>query len=333
MRTLKLKLVEDNYSIRIEGIKQIKSNAYFIKTKDGKEYFLKVSRVDKEHVDFILKIFSHLKNTSFKSHLIEFQKTVDGGFYFLDGHKRVYLLCKWIDGRSADFRNVFDLKVAVSVLHHLHKASLSFAEEMEDSFYPSYQEVFRRKYSQVIQIKNIIHQKDNLRYFDEIFLNVLSRFEGRFVESIYMMKKVEKHFKKENQRVLIHHDPAHHNFIFSQTGVYLIDFDYAMVDYDVHDFVNLGVRVLKTNDWDINVFRIYLKCLNDKNIIKKFWLQTFWILMYFPQEIWQVGLQYYFEKQPWTEEYFLKRLKGAERIQIGKEMIIKKIAGGIFKCH
>ncbi len=333
MGTLELKLVEENYSIRIERIKQIKSNAYFVKTKDGKEYFLKVSRVDKEHVDFILKIFSHLKNTSFKSHLIDFQKTIDGGFYFLDEHKKVYLLCKWIDGRSADFRNVFDLRRAVSILHHLHLASLSFAEELEGSFYPSYQEVFRRKYSQVIQMKNIIHQKDNIGYFDEIFLNVVSRFEDRFVESIHMMKKIEDYFKEENQRVLIHHDPAHHNFIFSEKGVYLIDFDYAMVDYSVHDFVNLGVRVLKTNDWDINVFRIYLKCLDDKNIIKKFWLEVFWILMYFPQEIWQVGLQYYFEKQPWTEEYFLKRLKGAERIQAGKEMIINKIAGGIFKWH
>ncbi|WP_041741730.1 CotS family spore coat protein [Caldicellulosiruptor kronotskyensis] len=331
MGTPELKLVEENYYIKIDEIKQIKSNAYFVKTKDGKEFFLKVSRVDKEHVDFIIKIFSHLKNTSFKSHLIDFQKTIDGGFYFLDNHKKVYLLCKWIDGRSADFRNVYDLRRVVSILHHLHLASLSFAEEIKDSFYPSYQEVFCRKYSQVIQMKNIIHQKDNLSYFDEIFLNVLSRFEDRFVESMHMMKKVEDYFKEENQKVLIHHDPAHHNFIFSEKGVYLIDFDYAMVDYSVHDFVNLGVRVLKTNDWDRNMFRIYLKLLQDKNILNKFWLQTFWILMYFPQEIWQVGFQYYFEKQPWAEEYFLKRLKGSERIQAGKEMIIKEFAGGIFK--
>lgn len=54
-----------------------------------------------------------------------------------------------------------------------------------------------------------------------------------------------------------------------------------MVDYSVYDFVNFGVRVLKINDWDINVFWIYLKCLDDKNIIKKFWFEVFWILMYF----------------------------------------------------
>ncbi|BCS81951.1 phosphotransferase [Anaerocellum diazotrophicum] len=333
MGTLELKLVEENYYLRIEKIKQIKSNAYFVKTKDGKEFFLKVSRVDKEHVDFIIKIFSHLKNTSFKSHLIDFQKTIDGGFYFLDENKKVYLLCKWIDGRSADFRNVFDLRRAVSILHHLHLASLSFADKIEGSFYPSYQEVFRKKYLQVIQMKNIIHRKNSLGYFDEMFLNILSKFEDRFVYSINMIKTIENYFRKENRRVLIHHDPAHHNFIFSEKGVYLIDFDYAMVDYSVHDFVNLGVRVLKTNDWDRNIFRIYLKFLHDINISKKLWLQIFWILMYFPQEIWQVGLQYYFEKQPWTEEYFLKRLKGAERIQHGKEMIIKEFSGGCFKWH
>ena len=30
--------------------------------------------------------------------------------------------------------------------------------------------------------------------------------------------------------------------------------------------------------------------------------------MEFPQDYWQVGIQYYWEKQPWGEDFFLKKL-------------------------
>jgi hypothetical protein len=31
--------------------------------------------------------------------------------------------------------------------------------------------------------------------------------------------------------------------------------------------------------------------------------------MEFPQDYWQVGIQYYWEEQPWGEEFFIKKLK------------------------
>jgi hypothetical protein len=31
--------------------------------------------------------------------------------------------------------------------------------------------------------------------------------------------------------------------------------------------------------------------------------------MEFPQDFWQVGFQYYVEKQPWSEEFFVKKLR------------------------
>ncbi|WP_307188772.1 hypothetical protein [Caldicellulosiruptor naganoensis] len=89
------------------------------------------------------------------------------------------------------------------------------------------------------------------------------------------MKKIGSYFSMLNKKVLVHHDPAHHNFIFACGNVYLIDFDYAVFDYDVHDFVNLGIRILKTNDRDINIFKFYLKLLKEMNIPQKFWFEVF----------------------------------------------------------
>ncbi len=61
MEGINFKLVEKNYSIRIKKVEPIKTHAYFVQTRDKKEYFLKLSKVDKWHVDFILSLYSHLK--------------------------------------------------------------------------------------------------------------------------------------------------------------------------------------------------------------------------------------------------------------------------------
>ena len=76
--------------------------------------------------------------------------------------------------------------------------------------------------------------------------------------------------------------------------------------------------------WDLNkayfIINEYSKyySLNDEDlgIIKAF--------MVYPQDFWQVGLQYYVEHQPWTMDYFLLRL---ERVIQDKEMREKFLKG------
>lgn len=330
-----MKLIEKNFSIKIKDLRQIKTNAFFVKTKSEYDYFLKWSRVDKAHVDFIIEIYTHLKSTNFKSHLIDFEKTRDGGFYFLDQEGKIYLLCKWVEGRSADYKSTKDIERAIVLLDQLHQCTIDFKVKDYDKVLLPYEDIFKNKYSQIKLIKNIIHQKNKAAKaepFDRYYLNAITKFEDRFVECIAMMKKIGKEFRKTNPCVLIHHDPAHHNFLITNDNIYLIDFDYAVTDYDVHDFSNLAVRILKTNEWDVNKFRLYLKLLISKNIPRRFWFEVFWLLMRFPQELWQVGIQYYFEKQPWRKEYFIKRLMGAVEIQTKKEMVLNKLIGGKGIC-
>ncbi|WDC85020.1 hypothetical protein PL321_05665 [Caloramator sp. mosi_1] len=80
------------------------------------------------------------------------------------------------------------------------------------------------------------------------------------------------------------------------------------MDTHLHDLSSLLIRNLRYGNWDIKLFNFILNeygryvpvTLEEVNLIFCF--------MEFPQDFWQVGLQYYVEKQPWTEENFLKRL-------------------------
>ena len=155
------------------------------------------------------------------------------------------------------------------------------------------------------------------RFTEEQILDFLKQAE----ESTCMIKESPYYEISEKSKKLgefCHHDLANHNFLIGKDGnVYLIDFDYCIMDTHLHDLTSLIVRNMRYGVWDTRKAyfileeynRVYPTDMKDLMVIKA--------LMTFPQDFWQVGLQYYTEKQPWTMEYFLMRL---ERIVNDREI-------------
>ena len=44
--------------------------------------------------------------------------------------------------------------------------------------------------------------------------------------------------------------------------------------------------------------------------------------MEFPQEYWQIGIQYYWEKKNWGEEFFLKKLEKMNEDKVDRQILI-----------
>ena len=57
----------------------------------------------------------------------------------------------------------------------------------------------------------------------------------------------------------------------------------------------------KTGDLIINNYREVLEVTDDELKIMKYFIM-------FPQSFWQIGLQYYWEQQPWNEEVFINKI-------------------------
>ena len=111
------------------------------------------------------------------------------------------------------------------------------------------------------------------------------------------------------RRGFCHHDFANHNILIDEDeNIKIIDFDYCILDSNLHDLSSLIIRSMKSNGWDTNIANIVLDgysknitvCEDELNIMKEF--------IRFPQEFWQIGLQVYWEQQPWGEEFFIKKL-------------------------
>ncbi len=110
-----------------------------------------------------------------------------------------------------------------------------------------------------------------------------------------------------------HHDYAHHNVLVNKNGeVSIIDFDYCILDTHLHDLSSLLIRKMKNGKWDLSSAVYILDAYSSIYPVLKDDIVIMAAFMEFPQEFWQIGLQYYLENQPWEEENFLSKLKKIE---------------------
>ncbi|WP_125153314.1 CotS family spore coat protein [Clostridium rectalis] len=304
-------LVEEKYDLNIQSIEKIK-NVYKIYTNED-NYCLKVINYNFPHFLFILSAIKHLQNNGFEKipEIIKNKKKED----YISIEKSYAYLTPWINCRECNYDNPLDLKLATIKLAQLHNKSLGF--NVTDNMNPrigwkQWEKSFKNKKQEIIKFRNIIIKKWRTTEFDNAYLKSMSEEIRRIDEGLKNLQKTN-YFNKMREEMekkgFCHHDYAHHNILIEDNKkVNLIDFDYCILDTHLHDLCSLIIRVMKNGKWDIKNAINILDCYSNIYPIKQDDIPIMAAFIEFPQAYWQLGIQYYFEKQPWGEEFFINKL-------------------------
>lgn len=304
-------LVESNYNLIVIKTEKIK-NAYKIETTEGLKC-LKLSKYDEGQFMFIIKAIKHLCQEGFDSILHPYS-TIIGDDYI--GFKGGFgYLCDWINAREADFKNPVEVKLCVEALAKLHLKSRGYLPPKETkvrNYYGKWLKKFKKRCDELLYFKAIIVSKETATQFDKEYLKYFDMHYKQALKCICdleassYLKVMEDH---RNLSSICHHDSANHNFLITKDlNIFMIDFDYCILDSHLHDLGSIILRNLKYNDWDMTRLQFILEVYRELIPISYLEEYLLFCFMEFPQDFWQIGLQYYIEKQPWEEEYFLKRL-------------------------
>jgi hypothetical protein len=79
---------------------------------------------------------------------------------------------------------------------------------------------------------------------------------------------------------------------------------------------------MKNGKWSISNTLFIIEAYSVINNIMKEDVPIMAAFMEFPQDYWQVGIQYYWEQQPWGEDFFVKKLKKVDADKEEKEEFI-----------
>lgn len=303
--------IKEQYGIDVTECIKIK-NIYKLKSNHG-EYCLKLIKYQYPHFYFILSAILHLQRQGFNK-VPEIIDTVKGEKYIKLGDLHAYLT-PWVISRESNYDNPIDLMRAAEKLSELHVCSEGFTltKEMKPRIgWFTWTNVFSTRIDEIMDFKKRIGQKAVKSEFDKLYTSLIEEEVRRAVASIENLKEsnyVEMMEKEVLKRGFCHHDYAHHNVLVeTNNDISIIDFDYCILDTHLHDLSSLMIRAMKDGKWEIEKADFIIKAYEANKPVLPEEIDIMAAFIEFPQQFWQIGLQYYWEQQPWDEEFFIKKL-------------------------
>jgi CotS family spore coat protein len=304
-------IVENNYNIHIVDIEKVK-NVYKIGSGE-EQYCLKVIKYELPHFLFILGAIKHLQDNGFEKIPPIIKTKKDESFVKL-GDFHGYLT-PWLEARKCNYDNPLDIATAATKLAQLHLRSRGF--EVAPYMKPrvgwfKWIETFKTRRREILDFRRIICAKEKHTDFDVMYIDSmkeeLERCD-RAIDNLINSEYLSKMNSEIQYKGFCHHDFAHHNVLIEKDGsVNLIDFDYTILDTHLHDLSSFLIRSMKYGKWSLENARHLLDAYNSVYEVEDTDIPVMAAFMEFPQDYWQRGIQYYWEKQAWGEEFFLKKL-------------------------
>ncbi len=309
--SMDIKLLEELYGFRIQGYEKNK-NVYKTETDKGTKC-IKRAHMSQSYFQFIFTAVKHLAENGFEG-VIPYNRTLDGRICIQED-KYIYYVVDWLESRECKFKKADELKMAINAAANLHRASVGYVPPVEAKprvYYNKWTDKFSRKCIELLEFSKAIEEKDFISEFDEIYAKHLSFYWNQGKSSIDMLKNSsyeEVSLQSKEKGEFCHHDMANHNFLITPDNkTYIIDFDYCIMDTRLHDIASIIIRNMRYGLWDTRKAYFILDEYNKQYTISDKELNVIKAFMTFPQDFWQVGLQFYVENQPWSMDYFLMRL-------------------------
>lgn len=299
------------YDITCTEVIKVKGS-YMIKS-DAQDYCLKVNEYTYQHTLFIICAMMHLRKNGFYS-VPEIIKDKEDKYFGIIDKKCVYLT-KWLKARESNFSNPVELEAISKKLSELHLKSRNFniTDDMNPRIYWfKWEKNFNDRTNEISDFLERIDRKAQKTKFDKLYLKYAKKEIERAQKSIKELEKnsyIKVMEKEVFKRGFCHHDFAHHNILIDKDfNLNIIDFDYCILDTHLHDLCSLLIRTMKNGKWSSSIADLIMSSYSKNIEIKDCEVPIMREFIRFPQAFWQIGLQVYWEMQPWGEDFFYQKL-------------------------
>lgn len=322
------------YSFEIRQVWQHRK-IWRLDTTNGPKY-LKKSKLTWQDLIFIHEAVEYLYQQGF-TQVPRFNLTRNGEPFIRVGSE-LYVLTDWYQGQELDFRVLMDLKQACCLLARFHQAGCGFNPSNPGlrTAWLDWPVKWENRLRDLEDFRTLARlEKDNsafsrlyLRHFEPFYRQANQSYQ-RLLDSPYSQIATEA----AHRRSFCHHDFSGRNLLRTNEGpLVMVDFDYCLRDLRIHDLINLLVRNLKHTGWQNELARFILTQYHQTNPLCLEELQVMLILLSWPQDFWQIGLQYYQEKLPWPRERFIKKLERKIDQRFDRERFLKEFSenNGLF---
>ncbi len=304
--------IERQFDLKIEKIRPSKG-IYFLRTNKGDMCLKKIS-YGIQKLLFIYEAKEHLIKNGFVN-VDRFQLSIDNNCYAIV-NEDIYTLSQWIEGRECDFSSIDDINSAARTLANLHVCSRGY-EPPEHSKLKSdldrWPSVMSKRIRSFDKMRDMARKKGVKNDIDMMYIKNYDFYKD-LARQAYKIFEVSKYYdmcrEVEEEKSFCHHDYTSHNIVIdSQGNVNILDFDYCKREVKSYDIANFITKVLKKNNWDINVCKEIIKNYGD--ILELRYDDVFIIygFLMFPQRFWRISNRYFYSDMLLRQNSFINHFE------------------------
>ncbi|OPJ63382.1 spore coat protein I [Clostridium oryzae] len=303
--------LERQFNIKIESIKANKG-VYFVKTDKGIRCLKKIN-YGIQKLLFVYGAKEHLINNGY-ANVDRYYLNINELPYALV-NEDIYTMSRWIEGRECDFKNEDDVIIAAKNLALLHMASRGY-EPPENSKLKTdlgrWPHLMNKRIKSFDRMKDMARKKNVKSEFDLEYIKQMEFYKGlgkRAIDILDTSSYIRLCGIAEEEKSFCHHDYTYHNILVDPNNVVnVIDFDYSKREIRVFDVSNFMIKVLKRNNWDINICNKILEAYNSIYALEGEEYRVIFAFLLFPQRFWRLSNRYYYNEVNWGQNIFSKKI-------------------------
>lgn len=315
--------IERQFDLKIEKIKPSKG-VYFLNTNKG-DMCLKKIVYGIQKLTFIYGAKEHLINNGF-TNIDKFYLSIEGEPYAIV-NEDIYTLSNWIDGRECNFQELEDVKRSSEVLAQLHIASRGY-EPPENSKLKSdlerWPQIMDKRIKSFDRMRDMGRKKTQKNEVDMIYIKNYE-FYKNLAKEAYKLFEMSNYFnickEVEEEKSFCHHDYTYHNIVIgNDNNINILDFDYCKREVRSYDIANYIVKVLKRNNFDINICKEIIESYHKILKLREEDLFLMYGYFLFPQRFWRLSNRYFYNDNTFRQNTFLSNF---EKLLDEKEVYMK----------
>lgn len=300
------------WGLTVRGTQRVRK-VWRLQTERGC-YCLKKSILSPCDLLFVESAVLHLRARGFTA-VLPAMPALSGAPYVCTA-EGTFVLYPWLQSREADFDRPDDLSLAARVLTELHEASRGFIPyrgDVDRVRWGLWPQIFTARRNQLFEFGLRASVMARASPFCARYAHLFPYYyaeAGRALASLAVLPYGELCREAVRSRTICHHDFSARNLLIDEQGrPFVVDFDYCLADLRLHDLANFILRLLRHGHWRPETAATALALYHRHSPLDDREYAVLYALLLWPQDFWQIGLQFFLEELPWSQERYLQTLR------------------------
>ena len=241
-----------------------------------------------------------------------------------------YIVKTYAEGRECSAGNgreaLTDGCAAMRTLAKLHRESFEFKREHAISFgkKPPMLQEFEKHNRELKKVRRFLKEKGQKSDFEHFLQQHYDLF---FEQALSVSKQLEEEGPEMGNTLLCHGDFQHHNVLFCEDGIRLINFEKCVWDDSSKDIYHFSRKMLEKSNWQLETGEALLGAYEKEFTLEPANVRQLYYRLSYPEKFWKIVNYYYNRGKAFIPDKNREKLEALLEQEEKRNFFIQNVIG------